>query len=82
MYNLKLLLLSTLFLLLLSCKKEKVIVPEQFSLVQIQVNDKTGGTNFNDITISPVIKLKFSAPVDRNSLSNNITLNLGTNTIF
>lgn len=69
-----LLITGTLF----SCKKEPAQVPEQFTLVQVQVNDKPGGLSFSNVTVSPDIRLKFSAPVDRNSVSSNITLNLGS----
>ena len=80
MHYLKLLLLSSLFLIA-SCKKEQVIVSEQFSLVQIQVNDKTGGTSFNNLSLSPIIKLKFSAPVDRSTLSTGIRFNSATSAV-
>jgi len=68
--------LILLVLTLVSCKKDTVTIippkPEQFSLIQVQVNDKQGGYNFTDISLSPDIRLKFSAPVDRNSVNNNI----------
>jgi hypothetical protein len=62
-------------LTLVSCKKDTVVeVPEQFSLQQVLVNDNPG-FNFTNLNLTPDIQLKFSAPVDRNSINNNITFN-------
>jgi len=60
-----------IILALVSCKKDSVVeTPETFSLVNVQVNDKTGGFNFYDINPAPEIRLRFSAPVDRSSVNN------------
>ena len=71
---LKLLFCFLILLIAVSCKKETA-VPEQFSFVQIQVNDKVGGSSFNNLNPTPTVKLQFSAPVDRNSVNKSIQLN-------
>jgi hypothetical protein len=74
--------LILLVLTLVSCKKDTVTIippkPEQFTLMQVQVDDKQGSYNFTDIRLNPDIRLKFSAPVDRNSINNNIRFLLGS----
>jgi hypothetical protein len=61
--------------ILVSCKKDTVVeVPEQFALQQVLVNSKPG-FNFTNLNLTPDIQLRFSAPVDRNSITNSITFN-------
>ncbi len=79
MNKLKLLIFPILLLAAVSCKKETV-VPEPFSLTQVQVNGKPGSSTFNEVNLAPEIKLKFSAPVDRNSVRTSITFNAGSTT--
>ena len=38
------------------------------------MNEKTGSSSYNDINLSPVVKLSFSAPVNKNVVPSNISL--------
>jgi hypothetical protein len=66
--------LTLVILSIVSCKKDTVVneVPETFTLVEVQVNGLSGAFNYNDVNLFPDIRLKFSAPVDRNSLNSYI----------
>jgi len=73
-----------LVILPVSCKKNNEsqappIVPESFKYVSADVNNKTGNV-INDIGVNAVIRLKFSAPVNKNSAAANISLKENSNT--
>ncbi len=61
---------------LFACKKDTAhqhSAPASFHLVAAVVNNDTGSNdNFVNVTTDPTIKLSFSAPVDRSSVSGNI----------
>lgn len=72
---------SFLFVLLafvVSCKEDTNETPEQFYLINATVNGNSTGYVFYNVNVNPEIKLRFSAPVDRNSTQTFI--NLITNT--
>ncbi len=74
-----------LIILFVSCKKQNnepqppPIVPESFKYVSVDVNGKTANV-LNDIGVNAVIRLKFSAPVNKNSAAANISLKESSNT--
>ena len=55
-------------------------VPGPFNLVSTSVNGIPSGSSYNNISLSPVIKCSFSAPVDHSSMTNGFYLkdNSGT----
>lgn len=72
---------SFLFVLIafvVSCKEDTIETPEQFYLINATVNENSTGYVFYNVNVNPEIKLRFSAPVDRNSTQTFI--NLITNT--
>lgn len=69
--------ISFLFVLLsfvVSCKEDTNETPEQFYLINATVNGDSTGYVFYNVNVNPEIKLRFSAPVDRNSTQTFINL--------
>jgi hypothetical protein len=78
MRSLKIYLVLVIICWLYACKKEnkqpaQPSVPASFSFSALKVNGIYNGFNYNGVNTAPVIKLSFSAPINRNSVSNNIT---------
>jgi hypothetical protein len=61
--------------ILFSCKKNSTSppVPETFNLTALRINGNTSALQYN-INYNPLIKLAFSAPVNKNSVAANISL--------
>ena len=73
MYRLRILYLFAL--LAFSCnKKEKPVVPENFTVNSILADGKEVNQKLLDVSNTPVIKLFFSAPVDKQSAMSEIRL--------
>lgn len=66
------------FFILISCGKEKVQteppVPESFYFSSLKVDNKFQGFTYYNVSKSPVIRVGFSAPLDRTSAGNVIQL--------
>lgn len=62
------------FLIFVSCKKDKEVehYAEDFNYTAISVNGASNGFNYSNLTGSPVIRLAFSAPLAKGSLSSGI----------
>lgn len=67
--------------ILLGCKKsnapvstDPVIKPTSFSFASLKVNGKFDGFAYNGLNALPVVKVSFSAPVSKSSISENVTL--------
>ncbi|MBC7409494.1 MAG: beta-glucosidase [Arcicella sp.] len=69
------LLFLTIFALFFSCKKteEISIIPEPFYFTGVLIDGKMG-INYVDISLKPIIKISFIAPVNRASANANIIL--------
>jgi hypothetical protein len=65
-----------------SCKKNdtSAAVPETFNLTSLRINGNTSALQYN-INYHPIIKVAFSAPVNKNSAAANITLKNNSTTV-
>jgi hypothetical protein len=71
-----------LFLTGMSCQKKKdVIVNEDFNFVSSQLESRPPSYSYKNVSLNPVIRLSFTAPVDRTSAENFITLTSGSSVI-
>ncbi|WP_317132926.1 glucoamylase family protein [Arcticibacter tournemirensis] len=61
-------------MIFVSCKKDKEVeqYAEDFNYTAISVNGASNGFNYSNLTGSPVIRLAFSAPLAKGSLSSGI----------
>ncbi len=67
----------TIVFILVSCNRNDddiPPVPEAFNFVAAKLDTRANGFQFNDVGTSPVIRLSFSAPVNRSSVPINILL--------
>ena len=70
----------------LSCKKNTTpftpppVPPPAFKMSTVNIQGVNNGSTYYDVNVSPVIKFSFSAPVDHNSVSNNISFKSKTGT--
>jgi hypothetical protein len=70
------------FILASSCQKKKdVPVNEDFHFVSSQLDSRPESYSYKNVSLSPVIHLNFSAPVDRTSVSSFISLSAGSTVI-
>jgi len=69
----KLIILSVL-LAVISCKKDNTTppAPEQFKVVQVEMNGEQGTNSFSNISFPVFSKITFSAPVDTTTIRNAI----------
>ncbi|MGV8877839.1 MAG: glucoamylase family protein [Sphingobacteriaceae bacterium] len=70
-----------ILLFLFGCKKstapvpiDPVITPTSFSFAGLKVNGTYDGFSYDGLNTLPVVKISFSAPVNRSSVSENVTL--------
>ena len=62
------------FISIISCKKENNPgpVPEQFNILQVEINGKYGSTSFTNVSNSIDCNIHLSAPADTSTLRNSI----------
>jgi hypothetical protein len=68
--------LSLVLLLVASCKKDEDQTPAEgdFNFLQAQLDSRTPGYIYRNVSPNPTLRLRFTAPLDRTSVTSNIML--------